>query len=236
MMRWAVGLVAGLVLGALSVGLAQDLPSQPDLDLPVHVQNYLPGAPGVIPPDEPPDDPRDEPPPVFFGEEIESESDTIIYVIDTSGSMRRGQSPDRIERAITETVKSIRGLPSSFRFNVISYSCTIPKLWPSLRRADEANKAEAIAYVEGLYAHSGTATGPAVASALSDREVQSVVLLTDGAPNCGAVGVSGHRSMIQNANVQRAVINVFGIDASGDYRKFCMDVAGDSGGSYFDVP
>ena len=64
----------------------------------------------------------------------------------------------------------------------------------------------------------------------------SVVLLTDGSPNCGASGMTGHRSMIANANTQGATVNVFGIAATGRYRGFCQGVASDSGGSYFDVP
>ena len=76
----------------------------------------------------------------------------------------------------------------------------------------------------------------ATALALAEKSNMTVVLLTDGAPNCGANGASGHRRMISSANTQGASINVFGIAASGSYRAFCQGVAGDSGGSYFDVP
>jgi Mg-chelatase subunit ChlD len=72
--------------------------------------------------------------------------------------------------------------------------------------------------------------------ALADKENRSVVLLTDGAPNCGASDIDGHRRMIRAHNTQGATINVFGIAASGTYRSFCQNVATDSGGSYFDVP
>ena len=42
--------------------------------------------------------------------------------------------------------------------------------------------------------------------------------------------------MIRSANRQGAVINVFGIAATGAQRRFCQQVAADSGGSYIDVP
>ena len=69
-----------------------------------------------------------------------------------------------------------------------------------------------------------------------------MVLLTDGEPNCGlydeydSFNIEAHRNVIRMENRQHAVINVFGIAASGQYRRFCQNVAADSGGSYFDVP
>lgn len=220
----------------VSVSYAQNLPLQPDLDLPTSPQNYGPNAQGVpVRPDNG-DDPRDEPAPIFFGEEIDSENDTLIYVVDLSGSMGGKTGGSRLNKAKRETARSIAGLPPSIKFNIVTYQCFMTRLWPQLMPADGANKATALAWVESWGAGGGTATGPATAFALSDREVQSIALLTDGAPNCGAQRAEGHRRMIANANLQRATINVFGIDAAGDYRAFCMSVASDSGGSYFDVP
>jgi hypothetical protein len=182
----------------------------------------------------PGDDPRDEPPPVFFGEEIDTESDSIFYVIDFSCSMGH---EDRMEKAKAEFARSVAGLPPSMNFNVLAYNCQLMVWRPSMQPANEANKASAIAYIEARHPASGTGTGPAVALGLrTDPANMSVVLLTDGGPNCGAQGESGHREMIRNANVQHATINVFGIDASGNYRAFCAGVAADSGGSYVDVP
>lgn len=205
---------------------------QPDLDLPVAPSNYQAGTPAAPIPDTK-DDPRDEPAPIFFGEEIESANDTIVYVIDVSGSM---YMEDRLLRAKRELEKSIKGLPDSFKFNVISYDCTLTRLWPKLMPADAANKSVARQFVGTLGANSGTATGPGVALALADQQVKCVVLLTDGAPNCGANGCDGHRAMIRAKNTQQAVINVFGIDATGEYRAFCQNVAKDASGAYTDLP
>jgi len=200
------------------------------------------------PSDEPgTDDPSDEPPPTFYGEEIESENDTIFYVIDSSGSMQwdnqsfvtaDGQvaNGSKMDRAKTELIRSITGLAPNFRFNMLTYDCNTQMWQSSLVPADDANKQAAIAWVQSLQAGGRTGTGPATALGLGDRENMAVVLLTDGAPNCGADGFEGHRTMISTNNTQGATINVFGIAASGDYRAFCQSVAGDSGGSYTDVP
>lgn len=223
------------LLVAYSPAIGQELPRQPDLDLPVLPEGYAPGAPGaLIPPDEPEDsdDPRDEPPPVFYGEEIEGTGDSLVYVIDFSCSMN---VEGREEKAEAEFERSVSGLAPSMRFGVVLYSCQL-LCWP-MEQATPAAKAGAIAFVKGWGPNSGTATGPAVAQGLElDRECTTLVLLTDGEPNCGADGTDGHRTMIRSANAQGAAVNVFGIAASGTWRAFCQDVARDSGGTYVDVP
>jgi hypothetical protein len=195
---------------------------------------------------------------VLYGEEIDSESDSIFYVIDISGSMdwdnqsytgldggRR--TGNRMERAKTELSRSIMGLSRNFKFNVLAYDCATRMWAQGMQQADDANKASAIGWVRGLQPAGATGTGPATAQALgADRSNMSVVLLTDGAPNCGVEGgdapmagqsvAERHRAMIRTANAQRATINVFGISANGYYRTFCQNVASDSGGSYFDIP
>ncbi len=212
------------------------LPPQPDLDLPIVLGHYDPLNPPPAPPPPSPvvDDPRDEPPPVFFGEEIESENDSICYVIDCSGSMRRF---GRLDRAKEELRRSVGALTPNVRFNVIAYSCSVSSWRPATVEATPENKAQALQWVDALEAGGGTATGPATALALADGQCLAFVLLTDGAPSCGAYpDAEAHRRMILNANEQHATINVFGVDARGDWRVFCQNVARDSGGSYYDVP
>jgi hypothetical protein len=202
-------------------------------------------------PGDTPEDPMDPtdmgPPPTFFGEPIETETDTIFYVIDRSGSMSRDYQSfvnedgmvtagSKMDRSKAEIIKSIMGLGENFKFNILSYNCATTMWQRELKEANDTNKQSAIAWVREQVASGRTGTGPANALALSDKANMSVVLLTDGAPNCGADGFDGHRTMIRSQNTQGATINVFGIAASGLYRAFCQGVAGDSGGGYYDVP
>lgn len=232
-----------------------------DLDLPMEKPEYQapPTPPAPTPPPPPPDDPRDTPPPTIFGEEIVSENDTLIYVIDRSGSMDwdnasyvdvdgHRRTGTRMERAKAEISRSILGLSQNFRFNIVGFDCGTVQWQSSLVPANDGNKQSALAWVRRLQPQGATGTGPAVALGLRNRENKLVVLLTDGAPNCGVPEyddswsysesnvMNGHRRMISTANTQGAKINVFGIAASGTYRRFCQNVASDSGGSYTDVP
>ncbi|MCW8140010.1 MAG: VWA domain-containing protein [Planctomycetota bacterium] len=250
---------AGTMTGPPTAGAPT--PGAPtDLDLPLEKPVCIAPTPTPTPPGPPPtpddgdrDDPRDEPPPVIYGEEITSENDTIVYVLDRSGSMDwddasftdldgNRRTGNRMERAKVELSRSIQGLSRNFRFNVIAFDCATHQWQRRLQEANDTNKAAALAWVRRLSPGGATGTGPAVALALySDRDNKSVVLLTDGEPNCGLddgndFSLEAHRRVIRNENTQRAVINVFGIAARGQWRRFCQNVAADSGGSYFDVP
>ena len=61
----------------------------------------------------------------FFGQELPAE-DTIVYVIDGSGSMNAdgaGFSP--LDRTKAELIRSIYELPESTAFNLVAYACGI---------------------------------------------------------------------------------------------------------------
>ncbi|MGE0706640.1 MAG: hypothetical protein AB7N76_05490 [Planctomycetota bacterium] len=221
---------------------------QSTLDLPMAPPKapVVPPRP-MVPEEDEGEDPRDTPAPTIYGEEISSENDTIYYVLDISASMSIGRSayttPDaqvsqgsRMDRAKAELTRSIRGLSDNFKFNIVAFDCATETWQSSMQQATDGAKNAAIAWVGALQPRGATGTGPATALALAEKSNMAVVLLTDGAPNCGASGLDGHRVMISTANSQGATINVFGIEASGTYRAFCMGVAADSGGSYFDVP
>ncbi len=238
-------LISSGILFLSSLAMAQG--SSSGLDLPIEPPKLKQEFQPPIHDEDSDDNPDDTPPPVIYGEEIDVENDTIFYVIDQSCSMGWGHLPyttlegstsvgPRMDRAKTELNRSISGLAGNFKFNIVSYDCATRQFANAMVEATEANKQMAAAWVNGLTPAGATGTGPATALSLSNKENLSVVLLTDGAPNCGANGLGQHRIMIINANTQGATINVFGIAASGAYRAFCQGVASDSGGSYFDVP
>lgn len=148
------------------------------------------------------DDPSDTPPPVFYGEEIETENDTIFYVLDRSSSMIEISQPytdvsgeiessgTRWSRAVSEASRSILGLPENFKFNVRIYDCGMVDWSKRLEEANKRNKKEAISWLRLQSPGGNTGTGPAVAEALKqNQDCLTFVLLTDGIPNCPYVYV-----------------------------------------------
>lgn len=141
--------------------------------------------------------------PTFFGSEIAS--NRLCFVIDCSGSMEMTDRPAesnltpeqfekadpdspeikpfaRIERAKRNLVEAIKNLMPSQRFNVINFSGGVASWQPKVVDATEQNKAAAIKYVEGLRADGGTYTDDALKRAFQDPEVDTIYLLSDGAP------------------------------------------------------
>lgn len=247
---------------------------EPDLDLPLEAPVFVPPSqrrPKAPPPPPPP--PRTivppEVPPSIYGKDIKSESGSIVYVIDISGSMSwdEGQyvaadgkvkAGNRLDRAKAELTRSITSLPKGFKFNVMSYDCSYYVCFNNygnseilLLPVNDANKSKAIEWVGGLQPGGATGTGPAMTAALNYAPSNSLyVILTDGAPNCGAGSgfsedsscLAAHLSQVfwanqvgSNGRKARATINVFGISATGAFKQFCQNVASQNGGSYTDV-
>lgn len=105
---------------------------------------------------------------------------------DLEGNRRYG---DRMTRAKCELSRSILGLAENFEFNIIGFDCNTRQWQRGMQPADDGHKSAAVGWVGSLRPDGATGTGPATAQALrSEPENLTVVLLTDGAPNCGANG------------------------------------------------
>jgi len=140
-----------------------DLPITPPVYAPVDAPppNYQP-LPDFLPPlPDPTEDPSDEPPVTFFGHEIIKEGQSVIFVIDGSGSMfapangpykdldgsevyptpagREGGrwvlSGTRFGQARVELTKAIRALSPRTKFGVVVYECN-PHAWEIGGRRD----------------------------------------------------------------------------------------------------
>ena len=73
-------------------------------------------------------------------------------------------------------------MPNDVKFNIIAFSDRITKWRPGLTRAVESAKRKAIEWVEKLEADGLTYTDKAIEEAFKDRQVNTIILLTDGAP------------------------------------------------------
>ena len=179
----------------------------------------------------------------LFGHRITIPSRQVVYVIDRSGSMAPGSggcfgSPmtgSRFDRAVDNVIQSISTLHEEARFNVITFACDIHSWSMETQLATEPNRLALESWLLGELPYGGTGTGMAVAHALEEREVLTVLLITDGQPNCGATGTAGHLAQILDANDQEAAIYTFGIEASGIFQQFLLDIASRTGGVYYPV-
>lgn len=93
-------------------------------------------------------------------------------------------SRERLYRVKEELMRCIRELPPHVCFGVLSFNHELSYIWSSraLQPATPAAKAQAIEWVKALQPNGATRTDLALAEALSIPEVDTIVLLTDGAP------------------------------------------------------
>ncbi len=93
-------------------------------------------------------------------------------------------SRERLYRVKEELMRCIRELPPQVHFGVLAFNHELFSLWGArtLKPATPAEKAKAIEWVKGLQANGATRTDLALREALSTPEVDTIVLLTDGAP------------------------------------------------------
>ena len=88
----------------------------------------------------------------------------------------------RIHRAKKELGRVVRALPEDVRFDLMAYSDEVNPWQGSMVVATAKNKKEAVEFVEDIEAEGLTATDDALEEAFSDLEVDTIYLITDGAP------------------------------------------------------
>ena len=125
----------------------------------------------------------------------------IVFVLDTSGSMK---SEGKMEKAQAALLFGIRGLRDGDRFNVINFAGEEHLLENKLLNATAANKKLGENFVNKLDANGGTNINDALRAALrqfdSSERPKMIVFLTDGLPTVGETNVE---KIIKNAKDMR---------------------------------
>ena len=106
-------------------------------------------------------------------------------MVDRSGSM----SGKKIEQAKGALKFVLNNLSEGDLFNIIAYDSRVESFRPELQRYDDQTRAEALGFVEGIYAGGSTNIDGALQAALSqlqdDKRPTYIVFLTDGLPTAG---------------------------------------------------
>ena len=174
----------------------------------------------------------------FFGVQLESRR--MIFVIDVSGSMdellrpapgeEKGES--RMAVARRELAAFLANLDDGTLFNVIVFSSEA-RLWKSEGAASSTpeTRQAAVEFVSGLRAGGGTNLYGALQLAFEDRDIDTIIVLSDGQPSRGeetAPFMIRRRVGEWNANRGTIVHTV----AVGTSLEVLEDLARDTGGTY----
>ncbi|MDD4270441.1 MAG: VWA domain-containing protein [Pirellulaceae bacterium] len=136
---------------------------------------------------------------------------TAVFVVDRSGSM----SGAKIEQARGALESVLGNLRKGDLFNVIAYDSAVESFRPELQRYDEKTRAEALGFVEGIYAGGSTNIDEALRTALGQlndsKRPSYVIFLTDGLPTAGETDESQIVQRAKEANNVRARIFSLGV-------------------------
>ena len=113
-------------------------------------------------------------------------SDRVTFLIDMSGSMwTEHAGTTRKQRVEIELRKALEALPRTARFNVVPYADQPAPFEKALVEASPANVARALTSFERSTLRGKGDVWGALVLALADPEVDTVVILSDGAPSGG---------------------------------------------------
>lgn len=145
----------------------------------------------------------------------------VIFVVDRSGSM----SGKKIEQAKGALRFVLNNLSKGDLFNIVAYDSTVESFKPELQRFNDGTRAEALGFVEGIYAGGSTNIDGALTSALGqfhdDSRPNYIVFLTDGLPT---VGEKNEAKIVQNARQgNKAHARVFSFGVGYDVNSRMLD-------------
>jgi hypothetical protein len=117
-------------------------------------------------------------------------------------------SRERLWRAKQELMRVIQGLPETTQFGALGFNHELNFLWgpKTIRKATQANKTEAINWVRGWQASGATRSDLALDAALHTPDLDTIYLLTDGAPTIIVEKKTDQDSDVQMFKSQRLEI------------------------------
>lgn len=205
----------------------------------------------------------------LFGLEITGNN--IVFLLDVSGSMMATDPPSeeqmnrlrrstgttesfekriqdlmdsrrRIKRARSEITKAVDSLGDDKNFSVISFSSEVKPWSDILIPATRENKKSAITFVARIKAQGITVTDIALHDALSDPSVDTIYLITDGAPT--HIGSQGNQIPPDAPMLMKQIsedtkarnhlrgVRIFTLGFIGAEEDFLKELANDNHGRY----
>lgn len=170
----------------------------------------------------------------FYG--IDIVSTRFALIIDTSGSMsaKAYTGPTRIEVAKKQLAKTLDRLRDGVLFNVIPFDTTARSMEGELIELDKDTREDSKKYAEALRASGGTNIYDALELAFEDVRVDTIYLMSDGAPSVGEItDPSELRDEVARWNSVRGI--TIHCIAVGQDHPLLRGLAEDSSGKYVRV-
>lgn len=170
----------------------------------------------------------------FYG--IDIVSNRFALIIDTSGSMaaKAYTGPTRIEVAKTQIAKTLDRLRDGVLFNLIPFDASARPMEEELIELNDDTREDSRKFAAALRASGGTNIHDALELAFEDVRVDTIYLMSDGAPSVGAIiDPSELRDEVARWNSVRGI--TIHCIAVGQDHALLKGLAEDSSGKYVRV-
>jgi VWA domain-containing protein len=127
----------------------------------------------------------------------------IIYVLDTSTSMRQG---NKIGRAKDALKRALAELTSKDSFNIVHFSSDVQGFSPFMVAASRDNLLRASEFVDEIQMQPGTNMSAGLELAFAQDKITHIFLLSDGEPTRGITNADNLRQAVKFWNRQKAQI------------------------------
>lgn len=164
------------------------------------------------------------------GVEARPEPRDVVFVVDTSGSMKTDQKMDQARAALLHGLTTLR---EEDRFEIIPFSTEARPWGGRLVPAAASAIAEASKFVKGLEATGGTNIHDALLAALScypadDARVKMIIFVTDGLPTIAVTEPA--RILATVAEKNAAKVRLFAVGVGYDVNADLLDSLADQSG------
>ena len=155
----------------------------------------------------------------------------IIYLLDTSGSMKDG---DKIFKAKDALCRALVELRPTDTFNIMNFDRIAYPFAENMLPATTENKLKAFAFVNNLRLKPYTNVSDAVDRALAEPTVTNIFLLSDGEPNTGIARFMDLRVFIKEKNTRHVQINTLALGLGERFpgMRLLKSIAEDNDGQY----
>ncbi len=141
----------------------------------------------------------------------------------------------RIDVAKSELEAVISGLPDEAWLNVVKFDATVVSWSKSLRAVAGGGRAEALEFVRKIEAGSGTNIYDSLSRAFDDAQVDTIYLLSDGAPSRGRITDPAEIIRAIRLRNRTRLVSIHTIRLSGggeEAASFLKRLAEENGGEY----
>jgi len=173
--------------------------------------------------------------PQYYGTEVVSKR--ITFIVDFSGSMSAKmnrddpKSPTRLEKAKEELSNVVKTLDKDVFFNLMFFGTSFKTWQANLSKATPQVRKVALEFIDKGGSMGGTNIYDPLEKAMEDVNVDTIYLLSDGAPGNGKFTIPADilREISKLNTTRRIVIHTISFGAKSSFLK---DLAEQNGGTY----